>query len=552
MAVSKTRNEANTALIIFLILFVITTIGLAVSTYTGYAAEDNKEGALAKEKTRAEAIEAERDWYKFCALLFLEYTGELQGDILAEEAKEYKVLQAKFLPKRAADGGIVGTGSLPDPKMTEQPKVLPKATVEKILTRMEDTFRYKEDEGALKLDSTLAKAVDSAKDTYKDAAARQKALKRSKDEAEANAAQARAQTATDKKVYEVALQAAQDGVSKELKLYQNQFDDLKKANTRLTQDLNAEREKAQKDASDFNTKIGDLAKENTRLQKIIDERLKVDEIRNEEKQSGETARKVPTDFRIVELDARGLLGYINAGSADHVTPQLTFNVFGVTPDGRVESTSKATIEVVNVVDAHLSQVRVTGQRVQKLDRSIAMLSPTEIVTGREKVLSGLAKNDVVHNPAWHPGIKRHVAIAGIIDLNGDPRNALADFTRLLDKQNMVVDAYIDLRDGEIHGKITVQTDYLILGSGPEAIAEGTRGDLKAKLNEKIDAMRKQAKNNGVEMMNVKRFLDVIGYRFPTTATGSLSGSYRYLPEFGDGGDKKEEKKPDAPPAEPKP
>jgi hypothetical protein len=230
---------------------------------------------------------------------------------------------------------------------------------------------------------------------------------------------------------------------------------------------------------------------------------------------------------------------------------LTFSVFGVTPDGRVDNTNKATIEVVNVVDAHLSQVRVTGQRAQRLSGSVAVMSPTEIVSGRDKVLVPVIRNDVVYNAAWHPAIKRHVAVAGIIDLNGDPRNAMMDFIRLLEKQNMVVDSYIDLRSLEIRGKVTVQTDYLIIGSGSDVLADGgTKPDDQKKLNDKIEEMGKLARHNGVEVVNVKRFLDLVGYRLPTTTLGSLSGNYRY-PGVG-GGDAPADKKDDKPPVDPKP
>ncbi len=367
MPAPKPRNEANTALIIFLILFIITTIGLGVSTYTGYAADEGKDQLIATEKSKATALEYERDWYKFCALLFLDYTGELQGDALENEVKEWNTLRDKFLVKRSADGGLVGTGTLPDAKMTEQPKVLPKKTVEMLITRLEENFPYKEVDGVLKQTDTLAKRVADEKKKYDQFANQNKQLKRREDEAEANATATRAQMESDKKVYEDARVKTQASVTEELKKYQGQFDGLIKENTRLTNELKAQRESAEKATTDLNTRITALQAEITRMQLVSADREKKEATDLEERQTNNTARKVPTDFRIVQIDARGLVGYINAGSADHVTPQLTFSVYGVTPDGRVDTTSKATVEVVNVVEAHLSQVRITSQRAQKLD-----------------------------------------------------------------------------------------------------------------------------------------------------------------------------------------
>src|SRR5262249_58677584 len=83
-------------------------------------------------------------------------------------------------------------------------------------------------------------------------------------------------------------------------------------------------------------------------------------------------------------------------------------------------------------------------------------------------------------------IVQHVALVGIIDVTsgrGDvvaramqnPAEAmrrLMDFKRSLERQGMVVDAYLDLVKNKIEGEMTLQTDYLILGHSIEDNARG--------------------------------------------------------------------------------
>lgn len=564
MARSRTITGANpelasarktiTVLIVFLILFVLLAIGGWVFGFTVVDSDANKDQKLAQEQSKVAAIEAERDWYRYCALTFLNYTGELKGE---EEIKEFNTLNDKFVLKRNVGGAnpdvpanqLFAAGNLPDSKMPEL-KVLPKATVLKILNDLDPICSYTDQGGTLKISRNMAQAIQAEKDTWKDVAAADRASLQARKTSDRQADKAVTDSASQKTNYEKNLKILNDSVTAELKKYQDQFKQVKAEMDAQTATFNQQQAEVKKQLAALAEANGKLTQANADLAKQVKDRDDKLTQNNEERLSNETARKVPTDIRMIQVADSGTEGHINVGSADHVTPQLSFSVFGVTPDGRVDNTNKATIEVVNVVGEHLSQVRVTGQRVLRLDRTIAVIPPTEILSGRDKVLQSVTKNDVVYNAAWHPSIQRHVAVAGIVDLNGDNKNAMPDFLRLLEKQNLVVDAYIDLHDFEIRGKVTVNTDYLIIGGGAEMLAEGINPKVGEKLNAKMDELREQARKNGVEKMNVKRFIDVIGYRLPSSASGSLSSNYRFYLDPGapaPGGDvpaKKEEKKPD--------
>ena len=82
---------------------------------------------------------------------------------------------------------------------------------------------------------------------------------------------------------------------------------------------------------------------------------------------------------------------------------------------------------------------------------------------------------------------------------------LEEFERLLKRQNVVVDGYVDPLDGTIKGKLTVGTDFLILGD-----TVGAKPEVAASTK----SLQEQARSNGVHIISAREFLDSIGYRTP--------------------------------------
>ena len=113
------------------------------------------------------------------------------------------------------------------------------------------------------------------------------------------------------------------------------------------------------------------------------------------------------------------------------------------------------------------------------------------------------------------------------DLNRDGIQDLEEVKRHLKRQNVVVDAWIDPRDYSIQSEskkaregepepqwVTIQTDYLILGNGSEAITN-VRDRLEAgrTLDANITKLKDQSKEYGVETMSISRYLKNIGFGF---------------------------------------
>jgi hypothetical protein len=113
-----------------------------------------------------------------------------------------------------------------------------------------------------------------------------------------------------------------------------------------------------------------------------------------------------------------------------------------------------------------------------------------------------------------------VAIAGIIDLNGDGVDDTPDLIRTLDKQGITVDAWLDLRDRTVKGPgMTEKTTYLILGEKPVLppnVIPGSNAvaDAATEVLGKIEEMKAKARDLGAEQVQYRRFLSLIGYRLP--------------------------------------
>jgi hypothetical protein len=187
-------------------------------------------------------------------------------------------------------------------------------------------------------------------------------------------------------------------------------------------------------------------------------------------------------------------------------------VHGIDANGKANLDAKATLEVIEVIKPHMSQGRLIAVVNQQSD---------PVIVG-----------DKLFNPVWDPERKTHVAISGLIDLSGKKGDGLQEFIQELKKHGVEVDAYFDVREGEIKGEITRKTDFLILGDSLEDSnlrIVRDRDRLNA-ANKKIKEMQDTAVRNGVRPIQLRDFLSVTGhapaaaetpnYNFRSGGTGS--------------------------------
>jgi hypothetical protein len=133
-----------------------------------------------------------------------------------------------------------------------------------------------------------------------------------------------------------------------------------------------------------------------------------------------------------------------------------------------------------------------------------------------------------------------------------------DFIHLLKRNGMQVDAYVDLRDGQIKGNISAKTRYLIRGDDLPGAAPAAKkpaakepdGDDKKEpakdQNPNADratlirasslALRKEATERGMLLVSQENFSVLIGYRRARSANSAeISGFRPTLPYAGEAG-----------------
>jgi hypothetical protein len=467
-------GDSKQGLIITLVCFILLSIILGVTTYYGYAEQEALRAAANKEKGAAADMQKNRDWYKFVALQMKAYTGDLKK----QETEDWKVARERYNNNQLSGDG------------TEKADVV--ALISDLDSRVgNEPYRMK----VARLEEALQNAQTSLQNE-KNALAKERAdHKRLVDVKDAELQEAHKQ-----------LEQAQ---AKNIEIQKKMAQDLV---TGLQQfgATSEELAKLQKQAA---TEKGNLEKERSRLRAEIKDQ--------EEARKKLELKLTPPDLqkfstpkgKIVSVDPGSQLARINLGSLDNVRSQqgLTFSIFGHGISGRGTNERKGALELVDVLGPHLSLARIT-----------------ETVDARNHPIE---PGDVLVNPAWSPTMQEHVAIAGLIDLAGDGRDHIDELMRALQKQNVVVDAYLDLKEATVKGKMTLKTDYLIVGEPPEfsgdlSIREGdTRFERKTEIMDKMSGMQVEAQRLGVTVVPLRRFVVQTGYQVPQGARSTSGFSY---------------------------
>ena len=252
----------------------------------------------------------------------------------------------------------------------------------------------------------------------------------------------------------------------------------------------------------------------------------------------------------VDLDLRQVT--INLGSAHGARPELTFNVFGPGPTGRREA------DEGDHRDHQGARYEFSMCRITSLYDSEGIEILMNLQTrGRfqRETEAPMKEGDLLFNLFWGT----RVAIAGYVSITGDrvenpseQHRQMVDFMGLCRRNGMVVDAYVDLRDGQIKGKINSKTRYLIRGddlirpgsrdAGPrkkdddkdkemadkdkdmadkdkemsdkekEPANEGGLADRIEQNNPSNFMLRNDAKEKGMLLISAENFASVIGYQ----------------------------------------
>jgi hypothetical protein len=495
-------------LIVFLVFFILLSIGLGVWGYYGYSGQKELEEAAKKAKADATTANNAVVWYKGWATWAKAAAGQ---PLVKDDKTDEPLVLDQFHADLAANKFSNEAGF---------------TAVEKMVRADEKDLAW--DEGTKKLRSSYKALWLKAKADYEKASADLKA-------AQENLAKAEDENKKIEKKYE-------DEWAKVRKSIKTETDKLMAAALAKTNSMeNAEKENARlnEEVAKLEKKYQDAARQFKEQSDKMETKVKGLEERDRTVRAKIAAPDIATfaqpntNWRVVKLDNSGTRPYINLGSADMVQPQMTFQVHGRGPGGVPEKEPKAGLEVLRVIGPHLSLTQVTSLRTAK-GEAVAAGDPRSVP---------LAEGDVLSKPGWSPTQRQHVAIAGVIDL-GDGGDTVAEqvrqfrqFKGFLERQGAVVDSYLDLSDRQVHGPgMTMKTDYLILGDTP-AGGEGTdpRAERSKKLGEEIAKLRQDAAEKGVVIIPATKYAQMVGYRALRGGAGE-AGTTNYRPTAGGTGE----------------
>jgi len=200
------------------------------------------------------------------------------------------------------------------------------------------------------------------------------------------------------------------------------------------------------------------------------------------------------DGLIRRVDNSSKTVWLNIGSADRVQPRTTFSVYAKDNSGigRGQEDIKGKIEVTRVIDAHMSEAKIL----------------------EEDLYRPMAANDQIYSPLWNPGRQENFSVVGDLDLDNDGRDDRELFQQIIATAGAKIDNEVDHEGNRTGDGITEKTKFLILGDIPN-IADLSSDQDRARAQKVMDSLkdlRREARLNGVRIVNLNDFLGYIGYK----------------------------------------
>jgi flagellar basal body-associated protein FliL len=507
MAKKKKDEGPGKGLIITLVFFILTTIALGVMTYLGF------DGQLEYEKKAADA-----DAKAKTAVASAE-----------EERVRRNVLRTGLGiqdPNDATD--LSGMARTHGAAMLDEHK--------RLTDKLAGAFPNRND-FSWPLMTAAATGAQSFSDISPQPAKSIPAIVKDWATLYANLMAAKRSVDLEKEAAETAKQAAQAAQKQQKEIFDQSIADLKK---RVDDEIANNQKKflalkteADKKAADFAAKAVEFATDKGRYEEELNKFQKDLTALLETSQSktyGELKRKLAdltkegSDalFRFNNLDLARLdesKGSISTKDDNFVT--LTFNRSINLLPGQTFVVIPPTGSLADVIDLEKTLQKNYEDRFGKYpprepfannDKIKGMVEVTTVLdkySARAKITSQLlpvrnpvSRGDQLFNIALSTSDRDHVAFAGVIDLNGDGEPDTEEFIRILERNGVVVDAYLDLKTGIVRGPgMSVKTKFLILGTdAPEA--------------GQIGKLRDKARELGIQLVESRKFLSLIGQSLP--------------------------------------
>ena len=278
--------------------------------------------------------------------------------------------------------------------------------------------------------------------------------------------------------------------------------------------IDAEKARLRQKQADYEQLLKDNTREIERIEKeLTQQRQSLIALRREKlKLEGSAFERIDGTITMVDPAARSC--YVNLGSKDELRLGTEFSVYAPDPsrksEGRVLNPRerRGKIEIVALLGDHLAEARILpdspGNRV----------SPENPITKGDNIFSSL----------YEKGKKLQIAVVGTLHFHGNPASDREEFHRLTsaagidivlevdDQANLVGPLGETVSADEIPDRISSATRFLVVGNrGDIATADEAQRVIYEKAELLQGELLKAAENNGVYVLSLASFLDLMGY-----------------------------------------
>ena len=212
------------------------------------------------------------------------------------------------------------------------------------------------------------------------------------------------------------------------------------------------------------------------------------------------------DGRLTFVDQKRLICYLDLGEGDALQIGTTFSVYTKNNNGvgrRNTEDIKGKIEVVSILGEHQAEARIVSQEL-----------------GRP-----LAEGDPIYSPLFASGQALQIAVAGLLDFDGNPGSDRDIFHRIVRNSGAMVTAEVNdvgelvnsqgqgVSTDDLKQLINEKTRFLVIGDVGDSVEtqDTFRQAIYRKIQMATEEMREQALANGVYVISLTSFLEYLGY-----------------------------------------
>jgi hypothetical protein len=206
------------------------------------------------------------------------------------------------------------------------------------------------------------------------------------------------------------------------------------------------------------------------------------------------------------VDQDRLICYIDLGVRDELQVGTTFSVYTKSNNGvgrRNTEDVKGKIEVVSLMGPHLAEARIVEQDL-----------------GRP-----VSAEDPIYSPLFTAGQQLEIAVAGLLDFDGNPGSDAEEFRRIVsgarariavqtnELGDLVDQDKQSLQPDDLKTKISEKTRFLVVGDTGDSTdtQDPVKQAIYRKIQQNAEKMKESALSNGVYVISLSSFLEFIGY-----------------------------------------